>query len=203
MDFDTGSSDLFLPSANCNSSCSGHKPYNASASCSSCDLNKTFELDYGDGSSTRGEQYTDTVIISDQIVRGRHFLLCCSSLLRALYTPHYQANFQTLGAATVYSGFEIDRFLPDGLMGMAYQSISVFNAPPLFQTLVSQNEEMAPIFAFKLARSGSELFIGGVNSSLYEGDFTWVNLTNKVFYPHEINCVYLANACLGLLAGAH
>lgn len=73
-------------------------------------------------------------------------------------------------------------------MGMGFQSISNFNASPIFQTLVSQNKETPPIFGFKLAHSGSELFLGGVNSDLYEGNFTWVNLTNEVFYPHKIVC---------------
>jgi hypothetical protein len=65
-------------------------------------------------------------------------------------------------------------------MGMAFQSISEYNAPPTFQTLVSKGEETKPIFSFKLAPCGSELFLGGANPELYEGDFTWVPLTTKV-----------------------
>lgn len=75
MDFDTGSSDLILPSIYCDSSCSGHETYDPSASFTSRDLNKTFELTYGDNSSTKGEQYTDDVIISGLIVRGGIFLV--------------------------------------------------------------------------------------------------------------------------------
>ncbi len=48
VDFDTGSSDLFVPSIYCNSSCSGYKVYDPSASSTSRNLNKTFELYYGD-----------------------------------------------------------------------------------------------------------------------------------------------------------
>jgi cathepsin D len=66
-------------------------------------------------------------------------------------------------------------------MGMAFQSISVFNASPPFQTLVSQNKDISSIFGFKLASSDSELFLGGVNGDLYTGNITWVNLTHKVF----------------------
>ena len=65
-------------------------------------------------------------------------------------------------------------------MGMAFQSISVYNQPPVFQTLVSQNEGTNPVFSFKLAPSGSELFLGGANKALYTGNFTWVKLTNEV-----------------------
>lgn len=69
VDFDTGSSDLFIPSSNCDSSCSGHKAYDPSASSTSCDLGKTFSLAYGDGSTVSGEQYNDTVRIAGLVVR--------------------------------------------------------------------------------------------------------------------------------------
>ena len=65
-------------------------------------------------------------------------------------------------------------------MGMAFQSISEYNAPPTFQSLVSKGEETKPIFSFKLTPDGSELFLGGANPDLYEGDFTWLDLTVEV-----------------------
>jgi cathepsin D len=65
-------------------------------------------------------------------------------------------------------------------MGLAFQSISVYNAPPLFQTLISEGVVTSQVFGIKLATSGSELFIGGTNSALYTGDFTWVSLTIEV-----------------------
>jgi cathepsin D len=69
VDFDTGSSDLFVPSIKCDSSCSGHKAYDPSASCTSKDLNKTFSISYGDGSTSSGEQYSDNVIVAGLTVR--------------------------------------------------------------------------------------------------------------------------------------
>jgi cathepsin D len=69
VDFDTGSSDLFVPSDNCSSSCSGHEAYDPSASSTSQDLGKTFSLTYGDGSTVSGEQYSDSVIIAGLAVR--------------------------------------------------------------------------------------------------------------------------------------
>ena len=64
MDFDTGSSDLFLPGSDCGSTCDGHTLYNPSASSTSVDIGQTFELEYGDGSTVSGEQYTDTVTLA-------------------------------------------------------------------------------------------------------------------------------------------
>jgi len=68
----------------------------------------------------------------------------------------------------------------DGLLGLAFQSISKFNAPPVFQTLISKGVVTSPVFGIKLASSGSELFLGGTNSKLYTGGFTWVPLTMQV-----------------------
>ena len=70
VDFDTGSSDLFVPSTSCGSTCSGHNEYDPDSSSTSCDLKKTFELAYGDGSTVEGEEYTDVVTVAGLTVRG-------------------------------------------------------------------------------------------------------------------------------------
>jgi cathepsin D len=64
VDFDTGSSDLFLPSPGCDSSCSGHRLYDPDASSTAHDLSKPFSLSYGDGSTVHGNQFTDVVSIA-------------------------------------------------------------------------------------------------------------------------------------------
>jgi cathepsin D len=64
VDFDTGSSDLFLPSTRCGVNCSSHTLYDPSASKTAHDLSKTFSLSYGDGSTAGGEQFTDDVKIA-------------------------------------------------------------------------------------------------------------------------------------------
>ena len=69
VDFDTGSSDLFLPGVNCGSSCSGHKIYSAGESSTAKDLGIKFTLRFGDQSTVSGEQYTDTVSIVGLAVR--------------------------------------------------------------------------------------------------------------------------------------
>jgi len=71
-------------------------------------------------------------------------------------------------------------------MGMGFQSISVYNAPPPFQTLMSEGVVSKSVFGFKLSDSGAELFLGGVNTDLYTGDFTWLNLTKKVCYVCKV-----------------
>jgi cathepsin D len=65
-------------------------------------------------------------------------------------------------------------------MGMGFREISPFNAAPFFETLVDQNQLKEQVFGFYLAESGSELIIGGRNSSRYSGNLTYVNLTKRV-----------------------
>jgi cathepsin D len=66
-----------------------------------------------------------------------------------------------------------------GLMGMGFQSISEYNAPPVVQTLVKTGKTTVPVFAFKLSDSGAELTIGGTNNALYTGGFTAVPVTQE------------------------
>ena len=86
VDFDTGSSDLFVPSTKCDSSCSGHKAYDPSASYTSHDLGKTFALQYGDGSTVGGKQYSDEVAIAGLVVRRDTFSFLS---LQSAYTSHH------------------------------------------------------------------------------------------------------------------
>jgi cathepsin D len=85
VDFDTGSSDLFLPGPNCDSSCDGHTTYTTDGA---KDAGATFRLGFGDGSSVSGEVFTDSVTVAG-----------------------LTANPQALGAADQYStGFQSDQF---------------------------------------------------------------------------------------------
>ena len=66
IDFDTGSSDLWVPNANKCSSCRGKHTYNSKTSTTSKSKSGTFSISYGDGSTCSGPEFTDT---------GKHFLL--------------------------------------------------------------------------------------------------------------------------------
>lgn len=167
VDFDTGSSDLFLPGTTCGTTCQGHKIYNTAASSTAKDLNKPFTLGFGDGSSVQGEVFTDTVTLAG-----------------------LTATNQSVGAAAQYStGFSLDQFPPDGLMGMAFSEISVFGTNTFFESLVAQGGATAPQFSFKLAANESELFLGGSNSDLFTGEFTTLNVTQQGFWQVTLDSV--------------
>lgn len=89
VDFDTGSSDLFLPGSDCDAFCDGHTKYDPSESSQSKGLGATFQLSYGGGSTVEGEQLecTDTVTFAG-----------------------LTANNQVLGNSQTFVGFSADSF---------------------------------------------------------------------------------------------
>lgn len=74
IDFDTGSSDLWVPSSKCNSTtCQPKHKYNAGISNTSNLQSGNFSIKYGDGSTVQGAIYRDTVNISGVKATGQYF----------------------------------------------------------------------------------------------------------------------------------
>ncbi|KAF9219665.1 acid protease [Gyrodon lividus] len=164
--FDTGSSDVILPGPQCDN-CDGHAIYNPAASLTSTDPGLSFSINFVGGASSFGNQYTDNVTIVELM-----------------------ATDQTLGAAAHYSeALQIWQFAGDGLLGMAFQSISMFDQSPFFQTLVSQDQIDEPVFAFSLEAPGPEIYLGGTNPDMYTGDFTWVVIIQQGHWRVNIDSV--------------
>ncbi|KAI5117874.1 hypothetical protein M0805_006576 [Coniferiporia weirii] len=155
VDFDTGSSDLFLPGTACTSAnCEGHKLYNTAASSTAVDQHRTFSIEFADDSTVSGEVFEDTVTIAG-----------------------LTATKQTVVAASQYSsGFALDVSPPDGLMGLAFQSISNSDSSPVFMTFVSEGQTTESVFGFTLLDSGGELFLGGTDTTAFTGSLTFTPL---------------------------
>ncbi|KAI0930017.1 hypothetical protein AcV5_006827 [Taiwanofungus camphoratus] len=146
IDFDTGSSDLWVPSAHCNSSvCYRKHTYCPEISYTSQQKSGVFSIQYGDQSTVSGPIYTDTVSVAGVTV-----------------TNQYLAAVTNLS-----SQFATDP--ADGLLGLAYPAISNLNQTPYFLNAYAQGAVLQDVFSFKLASSGSELYLGGANSGLYIG----------------------------------
>jgi len=157
IDFDTGSSDLWVPSTDCtDSGCASKNKYNSSASTTSEEQSGYFEIEYGDGSSVSGPIFADGVTVGGISVTGQHF-----------------ASVTNLSMAP-------DTF--DGILGMAYPSLSNLQSPPFFQTAIDQKAVSKSQFSFYLADNDSELYIGGSNSKLYTSD--------PEFHPVDTNPGY-------------
>jgi len=168
VDFDTGSSDTFLPSTSCDSSCAGHTLWNPADSSTAVNTGTPYSLAFGDGSTVEGTVFTDTVTVAG-----------------------LTATSQAVGSSTQYStGFEEAEFPPDGLVGLAFPALSVFGANDLFTTLVDEGQATAQ-FGVKLADSGSELFLGGVNNNLFTGSFVNSPVDQDAFWQIDLLAIGL------------
>jgi cathepsin D len=77
-------------------------------------------------------------------------------------------------------------------MGLAFPSLSSYHATPFFNTLIGDGVVSAGQFSFKLDTSGSSLFLGGADSSLYKDPINWNSVTQQVRFS------LLFNSRLGL-----
>ncbi|KAI1791329.1 protease [Ganoderma leucocontextum] len=152
IDFDTGSSDLWVPSTSC-TSCGSHHKYDSSHSGKK--QSGSFSIGYGDGSTASGTPYTDTVTVGG-----------------------VQATGQYLAAVTKESS-EFQSDPSDGLLGLAFPAISNLKHNPFFFTAVSQGTAKEARFGFKLSQSGSELYIGGTNTGLYRGNIEYHKISSS------------------------
>ncbi|KIP04061.1 hypothetical protein PHLGIDRAFT_76564 [Phlebiopsis gigantea 11061_1 CR5-6] len=150
IDFDTGSSDLWVPSSSCSSStCSSKNKYKASSSSTSSKKSGTFSIEYGDGSTVSGPIYSETVTVAGLTATAQHF------------SP----------VTTLSSSFADDPI--DGILGLAWPAISNLNADPFFTNLIAEDVVDAGVFGFKLASSGSALFLGGTDTDAYSGSIEY------------------------------
>ncbi|KDQ06467.1 hypothetical protein BOTBODRAFT_39586 [Botryobasidium botryosum FD-172 SS1] len=164
IDFDTGSSDLFVPAARCRD-CGSHSRYNPRESRTSRNLHRTFREGYGDGSTASGDLYSDVVTVAG-----------------------LTATNQVFGAATDYSQ-SFTYGSSDGLMGLEFPNLSAYPATPFFNTLIRQRKVDEPIFSFYLAETGSKLYLGGVNPVRYMGRFTWNPVTTPRYWQIGLDLI--------------
>jgi len=147
IDFDTGSADLWVPSSACSSStCSTKSKFTAASSSTAVKQSGTFSIEYADGSEVEGPVYTDTVRVAN-ITATQQF-----------FSP----------VTTLSSSFATDPI--DGILGLAFPQVSTLNQSPFFNTVVKQKAFPVSQFGFLLASNGSELFLGGTDTTKYTGE---------------------------------
>jgi cathepsin D len=85
----------------------------------------------------------------------------------------------------------------DGILGMAYPTISVDNLKPVFNTMLDQGAITQPVFGFWLDRNpddpnGGELTLGGLDANHYVPPITWAQVTREGYWQFRMDQVRIA-----------
>jgi phytepsin len=163
--FDTGSSNLWVPSSKCYFSiaCFFHSKYKASASSTYKKNGKPAAIQYGTG-SIAGFFSQDHVTVGDLVVEDQDFI-------EATKEP---------GVTFLMAKF-------DGILGLGFKEISVGDAAPVWYNMVKQGLVKEPVFSFWFNRNsdegeGGEIVFGGVDPNHYKGKHTYVPVTHKGYW---------------------
>jgi hypothetical protein len=169
--FDTGSSNLWVPSSSC-TNCGLLKPKYDHTKSSTYVANGTiFDIEYGSG-PVSGFVSQDSVTVGDATATG------------ALFAEI--TDVSGLGLA-----FKIGKF--DGILGLAWPTISVLGMPPVFELLIEQGQVQDPVFSFYLTSDGSDgvMDIGGIDTAHYTGDLNYVPLAQTNYWTINLDSMIL------------
>uniref|UniRef100_A0A8C3R5X8 Peptidase A1 domain-containing protein n=1 Tax=Cyanoderma ruficeps TaxID=181631 RepID=A0A8C3R5X8_9PASS len=162
--FDTGSSNLWVPSWDCKSpACFNHAKFKPGDSATFTPGGGSYTVSYGSGAVTF-VMGCDTLKIQSITVTDQEFGLSQDEPTQ----PFYFADF-------------------DGILGMAYPSLAVGGMATALKGMLEQNQLAEPIFSFYFSRQptyeyGGELILGGVDPELFQGDITWTPVTQELYW---------------------
>jgi hypothetical protein len=163
--FDTGSADLWVASSKCTSKlCMFKHKYNSRTSHSYEANGSTFTIRYASGPVAGFLSIDDLGLGENLVARGHLF--------------GEVVNVTGLGLPYLLGKF-------DGIVGMAFSSISVTKSPTPIDALYSQGMIHEKVFAFFLGDNdseGGELVIGGIDKAHFKGELAWSPLVSESYW---------------------
>ncbi|KAM9266672.1 pepsin A-like [Cariama cristata] len=167
--FDTGSSNLWVPSVYCSSpACSNHNRFNPSDSSTFVSTNDSVEITYGTGSMTGILGY-DTVSVAGLDVTNQIFGL----------------SETEPGDFFYYTPF-------DGILGLAFPSISSSGATPVFDNMMSEGlvaKDLFSVYLSKNEQSGSFVLFGAIDPLYSANGITWIPLSAETYWQITMDSV--------------
>ncbi|XP_019369775.1 PREDICTED: gastricsin-like [Gavialis gangeticus] len=177
--FDSGSSNLWVPSTYCQTvACSSHAKFDPSQSSTFSSNGQTYAFDYGSGDLTVVMGY-DTVRVQNIVITDQELGLSTSEPTE----PFYYCNF-------------------DGILGMAYPALAEGNGLTVLQSMMQQGQLTDPLFSFYFSRQptysyGGELILGGIDTQLFTGQITWTPVTRELYWQIGIDEFTIGQSATG------
>nr|XP_014128851.1 embryonic pepsinogen-like [Zonotrichia albicollis] len=159
--FDTGSSDLWVPSVSCPSlACQTHQMFDPSQSSTYKSTGLSLSIHYGTG-EMEGTVGSDTVTVASLVDTNQLF-----------------------GLSTAEPGQFFVHVQFDGILGLGYPNLAADGITPVFDNLVNQSLLQENLFSVYLSReaAGSMVIFGGIDESYFTGPINWIPVSYQGYW---------------------
>ncbi|XP_050219879.1 aspartic proteinase A1-like isoform X2 [Mercurialis annua] len=178
--FDTGTSNLWVPSSKCvfSITCYLHSKFRARMSRTYTKIGVPCDIDYGSGSIS-GFFGQDYIKLGDATVRDQEFV----EVTKQGVLPFVGTQF-------------------DGILGLGFQDIAVGQATPVWSNMVRQGQINQKLFSLWLNHDptvgmGGEIVFGGLDWRHFRGEHTFVPITQKGYWQIQVGDVLIGNGSTG------
>ncbi|KAI3423269.1 uncharacterized protein J3R85_011236 [Psidium guajava] len=179
--FDTGSSNIWVPSSKClfSINCYFHSRYKARLSSTYTKIGIPCKIHYGSGSIS-GVFSQDNVKVGDIVVGDQEFVEARKEGFLAFLAAQF-----------------------DGILGLGFKDIAVGGTTPVWYNMVQQGHVTQQIFSVWFNRDptsslGGEIVFGGLDWRHFRGEHYYFPVTRPDYWQIDVGDIHVAGISTGL-----